>query len=164
MLIQKGINPQFIIKYIRNDNNESDFLNKELQKNLITLSTNISGRGIDIKISKELEVNNGLHVILTFFPFSERIERQAFGRAGRKGEKGSGQLFINSQDDYNTLNNKRMIDEENEFNYLINVYKKRIDLFQDLFEEFTEFLNEIRKTKKYDETALLDIKEKWGIF
>ena len=57
-----------------------------------------------------------------------------------------------------------MIDEENEFNYLINVYKKRIDLFQDLFEEFTEFLNEIRKTKKYDETALLDIKEKWGIF
>ena len=87
MLIQKGINPQFIIKYIRNDNNESDFLNKELQKNLITLSTNISGRGIDIKISKELEVNNGLHVILTFFPFSERIERQFFERAGRKGEK-----------------------------------------------------------------------------
>ena len=57
-----------------------------------------------------------------------------------------------------------MIDEENEFNYLINVYKKRIDLFQDLFEEFTEFLNEIRKTKKYDETALLDIKEKWVFF
>ena len=164
LLIQKGINPQFIIKYTRNDNNESDFLNTELQKNLIILSTNISGRGTDIKISKELEDNNGLHVILTFFPFSERIERQAFGRAGRKGEKGSGQLFINSQDDYNTLINKRMIDEENEFNYLINVYKKRIDLFQDLFEEFTEFLNEIRKTKKYDETVLLDIKEKWGIF
>ena len=164
LLIQKGINPQFIIKYTRNDNNESDFLNTELKKNLIILSTNISGRGTDIKISKELEENNGLHVILTFFPFSERIERQAFGRAGRKGEKGSGQLFINSQEDYNALINKRMIDEENEFNYLINVYKKRIDLFQDLFEEFTEFLSEIRKEKKYDETVLLDIKEKWGIF
>ena len=101
---------------------------------------------------------------MTFFPFSERIERQAFGRAGRKGEKGSGQLFINSQDDYNVLINKRITDEENEFNYLINVYKKRIDLFQELFEEFTEFLNEIRIKKKLDESALLDIKERWGIF
>jgi len=163
LLIQKGIKAEHIIKYTRNDNNESDFLNRELSTNLIILSTNISGRGTDIKISRELEENNGLHVILTFFPFSERIERQAFGRAGRKGEKGSGQLFIYSQDDYNTLKNKRMINEENEFNYLINVYKKRIDLFQELFEEFTEFLNEIRK-KKFDESVLLDIKERWGIF
>ena len=164
LLIQKGISAENIIIYCRNDNNESDFLNKELPKNLIILSTNLSGRGTDIKISKELEENNGLHVILTFFPFSERIERQAFGRAGRKGERGSGQLFLNTQDDYDTLVNKRKIDEENEFNYLIKVYKKRIDLFQDLFEEFTEFLNEIRIKKQLDESALLDIKERWGIF
>ena len=44
------------------------------------------------------------------------------------------------------------------------MYKKRIDLFQDLFEEFTEFLNEIRIKKQLDESALLDIKERWGIF
>jgi preprotein translocase subunit SecA len=163
-LIQRGIKSENIIKYTRDDNNESDFLNRELPKNLIILSTNLSGRGTDIKISKELEENNGLHVILTFLPFSERIERQAFGRAGRKGEKGSGQLFINSQDDYSVLINRRIEDEENEFNYLINVYKKRIELFQDLFEEFTEFLNEIRRKKKLDETVLLDIKERWGLF
>jgi hypothetical protein len=164
LLKNEGINPQNIIKYTRNDNNESMFLDKELTKNLIILSTNLSGRGTDIKISKELEENNGLHVILTFFPFSERIERQAFGRAGRKGEKGSGQLIIYSQDDYNQLTNKRLIDEENEFNYLINVYKKRIDLFQELFEKFTDFLHKIRKEKNLDESALLDIKERWGIF
>ena len=164
LLINNGVNSQNIILYTRNDNNESDFLSRELPKNLIILSTNLSGRGADFKISKELEENNGLHVILTFFPFSERIERQAFGRAGRKGENGSGQLFIYSQNDYDSLVKKRIIDEENEFNYLINVYKKRIDLFQDLFEKFTEFLNEIRKEKKLDEVALLDIKERWGIF
>ena len=164
LLIQRGINAQNIIKYTRNDIfNESEFLNYELKTNLIILSTNLSGRGTDIKISPELEANNGLHVILTFFPFSERIERQAFGRAGRKGEKGSGQLIINSQDSYEVLVNNRKKDEENEFNYLIKVYKKRIDLFQELFEEFTEFLNKIRK-KNFDESILLDIKERWGIF
>jgi superfamily II DNA/RNA helicase len=164
-LIQNNIPQQKIIQYSRNDiDNEKSFLKNEIQPGSIILSTNLSGRGTDIKISNELEQRNGLHVILTFLPFSERIERQAFGRAGRKGENGSGQLIINEQENYEELLKKRKIKEENEFNYLINVYKKRIDLFQDLFEEFTEFLSEIRKEKKYDETVLLDIKEKWALF
>ena len=164
-LIKYNIPSKNIIKYTRNDiNDESDFLKNEIKPNLIILSTNLSGRGTDIKISPELEKKNGLHVILTFLPYSERIERQAFGRAGRKGENGSGQLIIFSQETYEKLIEKRKIDEENEFNYLIKVYKKRINLFQELFEEFTEFLNEIRGKKNIDEIIILDIKERWGIF
>ena len=164
-LIDNNIPAANIIKYTRNDiNDESTFLKNEIKPRSIILSTNLSGRGTDIKISPELEQRNGLHVILTFLPFSERIERQAFGRAGRKGENGSGQLIIFSQDTYDQLIEKRKKDEENEFNYLIKVYKKRINLFQELFEEFTDFLNEIRYKKKADEAMLLDIKERWGIF
>ena len=164
-LLKNNIPSQNIIKYTRNDiNDESTFLENEIKPNLIILSTNLSGRGTDIKISQELEKRNGLHVILTFLPYSERIERQAFGRAGRKGENGSGQLILYSQETYEKLIEKRKIDEENEFNYLIKVYKKRINLFQELFEEFTEFLNSIRGKKNVDEIMLLDIKERWGIF
>ena len=165
LLIKNNIDNRYIIKYTRNDiNNESSFLQNEIKPYTIILSTNLSGRGTDIKISKELEERKGLHVILTFLPFSERIERQAFGRAGRKGENGSGQLVIYSRDNYNELIQNRDIDEENEFKYLIHTYKRKIDLFQELFEEFSSFLNYIRKRKKIDDSALLDIKERWGIF
>ena len=164
LLLQNGISPYYIIKYSRNDiNNESNFLKNEIKPHTIILSTNLSGRGTDIKISPELEQKNGLHVILTFLPFSERIERQAFGRAGRKGERGSGQLIIYSQDSIEEMIKKRKIDEENEFNYLIKVYKRKIDLFEELFDQFTHFLNKMRK-KNIDEAMLLDIKERWGIF
>ena len=163
LLIQNGVSPNCIIKYIRNDiEGEKEFLRNEIRPYTIILSTNLAGRGTDIKISKELNKRNGLHVILTFLPFSERIERQAFGRAGRKGEKGSGQLVIYSKENINELINKRKENEENEFKYLINVYKRKVDLFQELFEEFTDFLNKIRKN--VNETQLLDVKERWGIF
>ena len=164
-LLEKKIPSQNIIRYTRNDvNNESNFLQSEIKPNTIILSTNISGRGTDIKIDNELENRNGLHVILTFLPFSERIERQAFGRAGRKGENGSGQLIIFSQDNIETLKKQRITKEENEFNYLIKVYKRKIDLFQELFEEFSFFLNEVRQRKNIDESMILDIKERWGLF
>lgn len=66
-LIQNNIPEQNIIRYTRNDvNNESNFLQNEIKPNTIILSTNLSGRGTDIKISSELERRNGLHVILTF--------------------------------------------------------------------------------------------------
>ena len=164
-LIQNNIPQQKIIQYSRNDiDNEKSFLKNEIQPGSIILSTNLSGRGTDIKISNELEQRNGLHVILTFLPFSERIERQAFGRAGRKGENGSGQLIINEQENYEELLKKRKIKEENEFNYLIKVYKRKINLFQELFEEFSDFLNEIRERKNVETSMILDIKERWGLF
>ena len=164
-LIQNNIPQQKIIQYSRNDiDNEKSFLKNEIQPGSIILSTNLSGRGTDIKISNELEQRNGLHVILTFLPFSERIERQAFGRAGRKGENGSGQLIINEQENYEELLKKRKIKEENEFNYLIKAYKRKIDLFQELFEEFSDFLNEIRERKNVETSMILDIKERWGLF
>ena len=140
------------------------FYKKKLILGLIILSTNLSERGTDIKISKELEKRNELHVILNFLPNSERIERQAFGRAGRKGENGSVQLIILSTQSYEELINERNKNEENEFEFLIKVYRKKIDLFQELFEKFSDFLCEIRNKKEIDECILLDIKERWGIF
>ena len=96
-------------------------------------------------------------------PKSERIERQAFGRAGRKGEQGSGQYIIMSSEKFSQLIKERNQSEENEYKYLINSYQKKIDLFQEIFEDFSDLLNSIKKNKT-NKFILLDIKERWGLF
>ena len=165
ILMEIGYEKEKIIKYTRNDMVEQKkFLNDEIQCSSIILSTNLSGRGTDIRISKLLEQKNGLHVILTFVPTSKRIEDQAFGRAGRKGENGSGQYILYSEKSFDQLIKERDIREEKELTFLTKVYQKKIDLFSDIFDDFTQFLKILEKKIGKNETLFLDIKEKWALF
>ena len=165
MLLKMGFKKENIIKYTRNDINEQKiFLNEEIQCGSVILSTNLSGRGTDIKISKLLEMNNGLHVILTFIPTSKRIEAQAFGRAGRKGESGSAQYILYSEKTFEQLIEERDMREEKDLTFLIEVYQKKIDLFAEIFEDFSCFLKKLENKIGNNETLLLDIKERWALF
>ena len=88
-----------IIHYAREyDDVETHFKNRNgAFPNDIILATNKGGRGTDIKIN-ETKVPLGLHVIVTFLPRNTRIEEQAFGRAARKGQAGSGCLVLEVKD------------------------------------------------------------------
>ena len=67
---------------------------KPLQGKDVIIATNLAGRGTDLKVSSEVERNGGLHVIVTFMPPNTRVKDQAFGRASRKGENGSGKFIL----------------------------------------------------------------------
>ena len=165
VLLNMGFPKEKLIKYTRNDIIEQqEFLNSEIQCGSIILSTNLSGRGTDIKISGLLDKKNGLHVILTFVPTSKRIEDQAFGRAGRKGENGSGRFIIYSEKPFNQLIAERDDRENKDFTFLTEVYRKKIDLFAEIFEDFSDFLKIIESKIGNDDIAILDIKEKWALF
>ncbi|EFX76442.1 hypothetical protein DAPPUDRAFT_55061, partial [Daphnia pulex] len=82
-----------IHRYIR-DFEKFAFESKTLDVGHIIVATNLAGRGTDIKISKELNENGGLHVCLAYLPENERIEEQAMGRAGRNGAPGSGIIIL----------------------------------------------------------------------
>jgi len=150
-----------IILYSRSDNKEDKFLKDLIEPKTVILSTNLSGRGTDIKISPKLNKNGGLHVILTYEPFNLRIERQAFGRAGRKGQNGSaGKIIISHMTQEEAINemNKR---EEEESNFLIEVYKEKIYAFERMFDKFSKFISEISE-RTHDQLLLLDLKGKMG--
>jgi preprotein translocase subunit SecA len=65
----------------------------------ITVATNMAGRGTDIKLSDEVAETGGLHVILTEFHESARVDRQLFGRAARQGDPGTVEAIVSLDDE-----------------------------------------------------------------
>ncbi|MDD2760435.1 MAG: hypothetical protein PHH11_09095 [Methylomonas sp.] len=65
----------------------------------ITVATNMAGRGTDIKLAPEVEQRGGLHVILTEFHESARVDRQLFGRSARQGNPGSVEAMVCLEDE-----------------------------------------------------------------
>lgn len=69
----------------------------ELGSKSIILGTTYSLRGIEFEVSDKLSEKGGLHVVVTFVPANSRVEREAFGQAARKGQRGSGRMILNAQ-------------------------------------------------------------------
>lgn len=65
---------------------------------IVTVATNMAGRGTDIKLNPLARERGGLHVVLTEFHDSPRVDRQLFGRAARQGDPGSVQAIVSLQD------------------------------------------------------------------
>ena len=65
----------------------------------VTVATNMAGRGTDIKLGKEVHAKGGLHVVLTEFHESARIDRQLIGRGGRQGEPGTFEVVASLEDE-----------------------------------------------------------------
>jgi len=65
----------------------------------ITISTNMAGRGTDIKLAPEVREAGGLAIIGTERHESRRVDNQLRGRAGRQGDPGTSQFFVSLEDD-----------------------------------------------------------------
>lgn len=65
---------------------------------VVTIATNMAGRGTDIKLSKEVKEAGGLAIIGTERHDSRRVDRQLRGRAGRQGDPGSSQFYVSLED------------------------------------------------------------------
>ncbi len=83
----------------RQDKNEADTVAQAGQAGRITVATNMAGRGTDIKLQAPVTRNGGLHVILTEFHESARVDRQLFGRCARQGEPGTVEAMVSLEDD-----------------------------------------------------------------
>ncbi len=76
---------------------------------MVTIATNMAGRGTDIKLSQQVKDAGGLAIIGTERHDSRRVDRQLRGRAGRQGDPGSSQFFVSLEDDLMRLFNSDRI-------------------------------------------------------
>lgn len=83
----------------KNHSREAEIIAKAGQKGSITISTNMAGRGTDIKLGKGVIELGGLSVIGTERHESRRIDDQLRGRSGRQGDIGSSQFFVSLDDE-----------------------------------------------------------------
>ena len=65
---------------------------------VVTIATNMAGRGTDIKLKAEVKDAGGLAIIGTERHDSRRVDRQLRGRAGRQGDPGSSQFYVSLED------------------------------------------------------------------
>jgi preprotein translocase subunit SecA len=65
----------------------------------IVVATNMAGRGTDIELHPDVARAGGLHVVLTEFHESVRVDRQLFGRCGRQGDPGTCEAIVSLEDE-----------------------------------------------------------------
>lgn len=92
LLADRGISHRVL--NARQDETEAESVALAGQPGAITVATNMAGRGTDIKLAREVEAQGGLHVILTEFHESARVDRQLFGRSARQGDPGSVEAMV----------------------------------------------------------------------
>lgn len=83
----------------KNHEREAEIIAKAGEIGAITLSTNMAGRGTDIKLAEGVKELGGLAVLGTERFESRRIDNQLRGRAGRQGDPGYSRFFISCEDD-----------------------------------------------------------------
>ena len=77
---------------------EADIVAEAGKAGIVTIATNMAGRGTDIKLSDEVKAAGGLAIIGTERHDSRRVDRQLRGRAGRQGDPGSSQFYVSLED------------------------------------------------------------------
>lgn len=101
-LVSQMLNKEHLAHEVLNAKNnarEAEIVALAGQKGAITISTNMAGRGTDIKLGEGVKELGGLAVLGTERHESRRIDNQLRGRSGRQGDPGFSQFFISAEDD-----------------------------------------------------------------
>jgi preprotein translocase subunit SecA len=87
----------------KQDDTEADIVSQAGEPARVTVATNMAGRGTDIRLGPGVAPLGGLHVMLTEYHESRRIDRQLFGRCARQGDRGSCEAIVSLEDEIYTV-------------------------------------------------------------
>jgi preprotein translocase subunit SecA len=96
MLKMRGINHNVLNAKMHKQ--EAQIVEEAGKPGVVTIATNMAGRGTDIKLTDEVKAAGGLAIVGTERHDSRRVDRQLRGRAGRQGDVGSSQFYVSLED------------------------------------------------------------------
>ncbi len=88
-----------VVLNAKQDGAEAQIVGEAGAAGRVTVATNMAGRGTDIALGPGVAEAGGLHVILTEYHDSRRIDRQLLGRCARQGDPGSCESFVALDDE-----------------------------------------------------------------
>lgn len=97
MLKRSGV-PHSVLN-AKHHEQEAEIVAQAGQMGMVTIATNMAGRGTDIQLGEGVPEIGGLAILGTERHESRRIDNQLRGRAGRQGDPGSSQFFLSLEDD-----------------------------------------------------------------
>jgi len=97
-MLQRAKIPHAVLN-ARHHQQEAEIVARAGQKGQVTISTNMAGRGTDIKLAPGVSEVGGLYVLGTERHESRRIDRQLRGRCARQGDPGYSRFYVSFEDD-----------------------------------------------------------------
>ncbi len=97
-MLQRAKIPHTVLN-ARHNQQEAEIISRAGQLGAVTISTNMAGRGTDIKLAAGVADVGGLYVLATERHESRRIDRQLRGRSARQGDPGFSRFFVSFEDD-----------------------------------------------------------------
>lgn len=174
------------VKIINYSRSEESLYNAEIesvvQPKTIIVATSLAGRGTDIKTSREVEENGGLHVISTYIAKNARDEAQIIGRTARSGNSGTSQTITLDREYYDDsqinstiqkIELSKTIRDAKEQEYITQSINKTVpsilkqDGFYDKFSELYKKLTDTETDKsnvRLNVAKIKQLKEDFGIW
>jgi len=160
----------------RNDELEAGIIARAGELGAVTISTNMAGRGTDIRLGEGAAATGGLYVIGTQKHESRRIDNQLRGRAGRQGDPGCSRFFVSLEDDllvkYRDLNPKlgtdldtvqRLVEGQNlDQRLFLNKYELPVEGQRNKIHTFRQEVLEGRTPDREKLVTLRTIDELWS--
>ena len=150
-----------IYMYTKNSSDDKDRVTNVLKPRDVVITTNLGARGSDFVTDDTVNKNGGLLVLVTFIPMNDRVEKQAFGRTGRRGASGSCQILINREKMPEWLRPCETDDEAKRLRDSIEMHRLQntdeVDMMhnkQALFREYCELKKSFVSSSKCDSDDL----------
>jgi preprotein translocase subunit SecA len=140
----------------RHDEEEAAIVARAGQRGAVTISTNMAGRGTDIRPGPGVAELGGLYVIGTNRHESRRIDNQLRGRAGRQGDPGCSRFFVSFEDDLMVrygIDDPRLQRDPADIQRVIE--GQHLELRRFLY-RYESFLEDLRRSVRDQRQSILD--------
>ena len=160
-------------RHTKSDGSDKVRTKKELAPKNVVIATNLGARGTDFVTDDVVNKNGGLFVVVTFLPLNDRVEKQAFGRTGRRGATGSCQIIVNRETMPEWARQCETVDEVERLRDSIEMHRlnnmTEVNLMRNKQELFREYCEMRRNCVKSSPEFTNDLKiqeeildEKWA--